>query len=222
MIKKAKVWLKRWFYCISTSFHFNAMSNGKRQITKYKHDKQLNFHQCQYFRDCFVQMQRVVRWPALSSPWRWRPPPPPPCTPTWPPPTLPTSRPPPARPPPTSLSCQSRASLSHPTTILISAGKYWHQNLPSRLSVSSSKIFEGDVLFSDLNLIFLFLLEGIAHFEMELKSDATKLENNSKKFSNPFNNKSSLWPHKWDVAYVPPKNFGLLLTALSRIMAAAW
>ena len=35
---------------------------------------------------------------------------------------------------------------------------------------------------------------------------AGKLQNNSKNFSNPFNNKSSLWPHKWDAAaYVPPK-----------------
>ena len=27
-----EVWLKRWFYCISTSFLFNAMSNQKRQL----------------------------------------------------------------------------------------------------------------------------------------------------------------------------------------------
>ena len=169
-------------------FHFVSFQcNVKWKKTTYK----IQTRRTTWFSPIFsiseiVQMQRVVRWPALSSPWRWRPPPPPPYTPTWPPPTLPTSRPPPARPPPTSLSCQSRASLSHPTTILISAGKYWHQNLPSRLSVSSSKIFEGDVLFSDLNLIFLFLLEGIAHFEMELKSDATKLENNSKKVFQSF------------------------------------
>ena len=140
MMKKVKVWLKRWFYCISTSFHFNAMSNEKRQLTKYKHDEQLNFYQCQYFRDCFVQMQRVVRWPALSCPcWR-RPPPPSPRRSPWPPPSLTSRPPPPPRSLPTSPSCQSKASSFHPTTILISAGKYWHQNLPSRLSVSSSII----------------------------------------------------------------------------------
>ena len=32
------------------------MSNEKRQLTKYKHDKQLDFHQCQYFR-----FQRLFR-----------------------------------------------------------------------------------------------------------------------------------------------------------------
>ena len=139
MMKKVKVWLKRWFYCISTSFHFNAMSNKKDNLQNTNTTNNLIFTNANIFdfRDCFVQMQRVGRWPALSSPCWWCPPPPPPCTPTWPPPTLPT---PPPRPPPTSPSCQSKASLSHPTTILTSTGKHWHQNLPSRLSVSSSII----------------------------------------------------------------------------------
>ena len=125
-------------------------------------------------------MQRVVRWPALSCPCWWHPPPPPPRRSPWPPPSL-TSRPlPPPRPLLTSPSCQSKASSFHPTTILISAGKHSHLILPGRFSISSSMIlnrllglaiywlsfhfqhldfelskdFEGDDLYSDLNLSF--------------------------------------------------------------------
>ena len=86
-------------------------------------------------------MQKMQRWPALSSPCRWRPPPPSPRTPPWPPPPPPPRTPPwppptssPPLPLPTLPSCQSKASLSHPTTILILAGKHWHQHFsPSNI-----------------------------------------------------------------------------------------
>ena len=140
MMIKLKVLLSRWFYCISTSFRVNAMSTEKRQIAndEYKilpkHDKKITFSNIIpfYFRDCFVQMQRVVRWPA----W-WRPPPPPPRTSPWP---LPSLTSPPPRPLPIWPSCQSKASSFHPTTILISAGKHSYLILQLRLSISSTII----------------------------------------------------------------------------------
>ena len=67
VMKKVKVWLKRWLYCVSTSFHFNAMSNGKRQLTKYKHDEQLDFHQ-------YFQFQKLFRCKGLSDDQLYRAP----------------------------------------------------------------------------------------------------------------------------------------------------
>ena len=80
------------------------------------------------FQRLFVQMQMVGRWPAPPAPCWWRPPATPPHRSPWPPPPppspppSPTSRPPPARPLPTSPSCQSKALWFHRTTFLISAG----------------------------------------------------------------------------------------------------
>ena len=80
------------------------------------------------FQKLFVQMQMVGRWPAPPAPCWWRPPATPPHRSPWPPPPppspppSPTSRPPPARPLPTSPSCQSKALWFHRTTFLISAG----------------------------------------------------------------------------------------------------
>ena len=101
---------------------------------------------------------------------------------------------------------------------------FWHQWYPTNSlpwllfhflysDFELSKDFEGDDLYSDLNLSFRWKEWLILKWSWKVMQRWSResCKTIQKNFSNPFNNKSSLWPHKWDAAaYVPPKNFGLL------------